>query len=101
MVDSFDLAMANKETWEVVSANWRQGVEYIYGKLLTILKQHDLTEINPLGQAFNPELGHSVGTIDTEKSDEDNMVLEVVQKGYKLHDRVIRPAKVKVGHYKF
>jgi len=101
VVDSFDLAMANKETWEVVSANWRQGVEYIYGKLLTILKQHDLTEINPLGQAFNPELGHSVGTIDTEKSDEDNMVLEVVQKGYKLHDRVIRPAKVKVGHYKF
>ena len=100
VVDSFDLAMANKEAWEAVPANWRQGVEYIYGKLLTILKQHDLTEINPLGQPFNPELQHSVATIDTTEADEDNMVLNVVQKGYKLHDRVIRPAKVKVGHYK-
>jgi molecular chaperone GrpE len=99
VADSFDMAMANKEAWEAVPANWRKGVEYIYSKLLTILKQHDLTEINPLGQEFNPAEHHSVATIDTTESDDDNMVLNVVQKGYKLHDRVIRPAKVKVGHF--
>lgn len=98
VADSFELAMANRAAWEAVSENWRQGIEYIYSKLAGILKQHGLETIDPLNQPFNPELHHSVGTIDTEDPVKDNMVLEVVQKGYQLHDRVVRPARVKVGH---
>jgi molecular chaperone GrpE (heat shock protein) len=40
-----------------------------------------------------------VGVIDTKNSDEDDIVLAIFQKGYKLHDRIIRPAKVRVGKY--
>ena len=97
LADSFELAFANKKAWEEVNQNWRRGVEYIYGKLTEIFKAHGLAQIDPLGQPFDPEQQHSVGALDTNQKGEDNMVLEVVQKGYQLAGRVLRPAKVKVG----
>jgi molecular chaperone GrpE len=102
LADSFDLAFANKQAWESVNENWRKGVEYIYGKLISVFEQNGLEMIDPLGKTFNPEEHHSVAAVklsdlpDTEAG--DNKVLEVVQKGYKLNGRVLRPAKVKVGH---
>ena len=98
LADSFDLAFNNKEAWESVNENWRKGVEYIYAKLITIFEQNDLMMIDPLGEIFDPEEHHSVMTTPVENESEDNQVLEVVQKGYKLNGRVLRPAKVKVGH---
>lgn len=98
LADTFELAFANKEAWEAVAQNWRHGVEYIYSKLLTIFEQNNLSEINPLGEIFDPATQHSIGNVDTDKETEDNKVLEVVQKGYKLSNKIIRPAKVKIGH---
>ncbi len=99
LADTFELAFANKEAWEAVSQNWRHGVEYIYSKLLTIFEQNNLTELNPVGELFDPETQHSIGKIDTKKEEDDHKVLEVVQKGYKIGNKIIRPAKVKIGHY--
>lgn len=98
LADSFDLAFANKTAWESVNENWRKGVEYIYAKLVDIFEQNGLEMIDPLGADFNPEEHHSVATAPVEDESENNKVLEVVQKGYKLNGRVLRPAKVKVGH---
>lgn len=98
LADNFDFAFANKEAWEKVDENWRKGVEYIYAKLIDIFEQNNLMMIDPLGEDFNPEEQHSVATAPVEDPAEDNKVLEVVQKGYKLNGRVLRPAKVKVGH---
>lgn len=98
LADTFDLAFANKEAWESVNENWRRGVEYIHGKLLGIFEQNGLTLLDPLGAIFNPAEHHSVAAVPVTAENEDNKVLEVVQKGYKLGDRVLRPAKVKVGH---
>lgn len=98
LADSFDLAFANKQAWESVNENWRKGVEYIYSKLISVFEQNGLEMLDPLGQIFNPEEHHSVMTTPVEDASEDNKVLEVVQKGYKLNGRILRPAKVKVGH---
>jgi molecular chaperone GrpE len=93
------MAMSNKVAWEAVSSNWRQGIEFLYTKLQNVLKTHEVEVIDPLGQPFDPSRHDSMATLDTDNPDQDNMVLEVVQKGYQLHDKVIRPARVKVGHY--
>jgi molecular chaperone GrpE len=99
VADGFEMAMSNKVAWEAVSSNWRQGIEFLYTKLQNVLKTHEVEVIDPLGQPFDPSRHDSMATLDTDNPDQDNMVLEVVQKGYQLHDKVIRPARVKVGHY--
>ncbi len=96
-VDSFDMAFANKEAWEKVDKNWRTGVEYIYNQLLNTLEQHGLKQLNPLGEAFDPNIHTSVESLPAEKEEDDHKILEVVQKGYTLHGSLIRSPKVKIG----
>ena len=97
VADSFELAVANKEAWAKLPDNWRQGMEYVHAQLLAALKDHGVKEINPLRQTFDPHKAHSLGLVETPDEKMDNIVLEVLKKGYELHGRVIRPAQVKVG----
>jgi len=99
VLDSFDMAFANKEAWEKVDSSWRSGVEYICSQLKNILLQHGVVEIDPSGQKFDPQKHASTEIITTSKEKEDDIVAEVVQKGYTLHDKTIRPARVKVFQY--
>ncbi|MEK7175922.1 MAG: nucleotide exchange factor GrpE, partial [Patescibacteria group bacterium] len=71
--------------------------EPIYKQLLQILKQNGLEELNPMGMRFNPREHESIGVIKTENKDEDHKILEVVQKGYILQGKIIRPARVRIG----
>jgi molecular chaperone GrpE len=97
VVESFQMAFSNKEAWEKVDKNWRTGVEYIYGKLMSALEQHGLKEINPVGEKFDPARHDSFENVPTNKKEEDHIITAVVQKGYELHGRVIRPPKVVVA----
>lgn len=97
LADSFELAFANREVWLTAPENWRKGVEYIYSNLVGLMETHSLVEINPLHEKFNPAEQHSIATVETLKPDEDDKVLEVLKKGYRLGSKVIRPAHVKVG----
>lgn len=99
-LDSFDMAFGNKEAWERVDKNWRIGVEHIYTQLMTMLQQHNFVQFNPIGEKFNPVEHDSVESVATEKKNENNIITEVLQKGYKVNDKIIRPAKVKVAEYK-
>ncbi|MBI3573454.1 nucleotide exchange factor GrpE, partial [Candidatus Kaiserbacteria bacterium] len=54
---------------------------------------------DPLGQTFDPTLHEPVETLAVAAPTEDNTVTKVHQKGYTLHGKVIRPARVAVGHY--
>ncbi len=63
-------------------------------QLLQILKQNGLEESNPLGETFDPRQHEAMGT----KEGEENKILEVHQKGYILHGKIIRPAKVTIGN---
>ncbi|MFA5997111.1 MAG: nucleotide exchange factor GrpE [Candidatus Paceibacterota bacterium] len=99
VLDSFAMAFGNKEAWEKVDANWRKGVEYIYAQMYSILESRGLTEIGKVGEAFDPRLHVAIEEIPTPSEKEADTVAEVIQKGYRLHNKVIRPAKVKAfGH---
>ncbi|MDO8183894.1 MAG: nucleotide exchange factor GrpE [bacterium] len=95
VADSFDLAMSNKQAWEEVSTNWRQGVEYIYKELQNIFQNYNLEVINPPGGDFNPEYHHAIGTLPAPSPSQSGQVANVLQKGYKLGEKIIRPAQVK------
>jgi molecular chaperone GrpE len=97
VLDSFEIALKNKEAWEKVDQNWRVGVEYIINQLKTILESNGLQRIYPLGEKFDPNRDDAIENIDTDDKNKDNIVLEVVSTGYKIGDNIIRPAKVKVG----
>lgn len=97
LADAFELAFANKAAWQDVPENWRRGVEYIYVKLVEIFRRNRLEEINPLKEKFDPLRHHSLAAIDILDEEEDNIILEVVQRGYLLDGKVVRPAQVKVG----
>lgn len=101
IADSFELAFGNKEAWEQTPENWRKGIEYIYNQLQTIFRDHHLQEINPkIGTKFNPQEQDPLGTTETSKQEEDDEISEIIKKGYKLNEKIIRPASVKVKHYK-
>jgi molecular chaperone GrpE len=73
-----------------------KGVQIIYDQMLDILKSHGVEQIKAPGENFDPAL-HEAMMQKTEPEEEDNIVLEEFQKGYKLNGRVIRPSKVIVN----
>ena len=100
VIDSFNMAFANKESWEKVDENWRKGVEYIYAQMNTIFEEYGVKPIGEIGEAFDPNIHQSVEVVPTDKKEDDHKVCEVIQKGYKLGERVIRAARVNVFEYK-
>ena len=96
ILESFHMAFANKEAWEKVDPSWRVGVEYIHTQLLQVLAGHGLTEVDPIGEMFNPNEETSIGTISTSDPLLDHKVAEVAQLGYKLNGKLIRSPRVKI-----
>lgn len=100
VLDSFEMAFKDQEAWNNAPENWRRGIEYIHGQFEKVLNDFSVTPISPLGEQFDPNLHNSVEIVPTENPDEDNIILEVIQKGYKLKEKIIRVASVKVGEIK-
>jgi molecular chaperone GrpE len=99
VLDSFTMAFSNKESWEKVDKNWRVGVEYIYSQLKGVLEQNGFTEFDPTGEKFDALRHHALETISVADESQDHRVINVIQKGYILNGKVIRPASVKIGEY--
>ncbi|MES2409080.1 MAG: nucleotide exchange factor GrpE [Patescibacteria group bacterium] len=95
-LDAFDMAMANKEAWEKVDKNWRAGIEYIYGQIIGTLGKFGVTQENPIGLKVDPLKHNPMGTVATEDKSKEGIVAEVIQKGYMMNGKEIRPARVKV-----
>ncbi len=100
IIDSFNMAFVNREAWEKVDENWRKGVEYIYSQMNTIFEEYGVKAVGVVGEIFDPNFHHSVELIETDKKELDHTIANVIQKGYKLGERVMRPAKVNVYEYK-
>jgi molecular chaperone GrpE len=100
VLESFDMAIGNKQAWEKVDLNWRMGVEYIANQLKRVMEDNGLVEINPVGHTFNPAQHEAVEHIAVDKKEDDHKVIAVIKKGYILKGTVITPAKVKVGDFK-
>ena len=99
VMDSFNMAFQNKEAWEKVDENWRKGVEYIHSQFNTVFEEYGVKAIGEVGESFDPNIHQPVEMIQTDKKDSDHKVAVVIQKGYKLGERVIRPARVNVYEY--
>lgn len=94
-LDNFEHALAAEQNAEDIES-FAKGVRIVYDQMLTILKSHGVEPINALGEKFNPAI-HEAMMQKNEPDQEDDIVLEEFQKGYKFNDQVIRPGKVIVN----
>ena len=75
---------------------YNEGINMIYANLKSILSKFEVEEINRVGEVFDPTMEQALLT-DSVADKDNEVVLDVLQKGYKLKDRVIRPASVKIN----
>ncbi|MDD5433647.1 MAG: nucleotide exchange factor GrpE [Candidatus Pacebacteria bacterium] len=95
VIDNFERAMQHKPGPEIC-LEWVKGVELIEGQLKEFLKSEGVEEIKAMGEEFNPEFHEAIG--ETENSTRDSgIVAEVLEKGYTINGKLLRPAKVKVA----
>ena len=96
VIDDFDRAMAAMETATDVAAV-REGVQLIHQKLMDTLKQKGLSEIEAMGKELDTDFHDAIAKVPVEEKEKKGKVIDVVQKGYQLKDKVIRFSKVVVG----
>jgi molecular chaperone GrpE len=93
--DSLEAALAiEDQTAEALKA----GVELTLKQLVTAFEKSAVSELNPLGQKFDPHYHQAIAMVDAEQ--DANTVVSVLQKGYALHERILRPALVTVAKSK-
>ena len=92
VLDNFERALDTKSD-DV--EGYAKGMELIFTQLRTALEHAGLEEIPALGEEFDPNVHNAVMTEDSDEH-EDNHISKVLQKGYKLNDKVIRPSMVAV-----
>ena len=95
VLDDFDRALENVPP-EAHDA-WIEGVKLTERKLRNVLESEGVTPIEAIGQPFDPNVHEAVAHEDTTEH-ADNEVIGEVQRGYRLHDRVIRPSLVRVAN---
>ena len=96
IIDDFERALQNVRTAEDVEAV-KEGVDLIFGKFMGYLSQQGVKPIEAIGKPFNTEEFEAIATIPAPEPDMKGKVLDCVQTGYTLFDKVIRHAKVVVG----
>lgn len=96
VIDDIDRALAATKTATDVNAV-RDGVILIHQKLMDTLRTHGLQEIDALGEELDTDLHEAVAKFPVEDAKQKGKIIDVVQKGYKLKDKVARYAKVVVG----
>jgi molecular chaperone GrpE len=89
--DSLDAALS-VDSADV--ASYKNGVELTSKQLLSVFEKFNIAEINPVGEKFDPNKHQAISMVPAEG--EPNTVLSVLQKGYALNERVLRPALVTV-----
>ena len=95
VLDSFFAVLKNEPT-DPNLKNYLIGFQYIYRNLVAALENEGVTEISPkVGDKFSADTMQVVETVESEG--EENVIVDVHVKGYKLHDRLIRPANVTVS----
>jgi molecular chaperone GrpE len=96
LMDDFERALKHIDTnGDCVAL--RDGINIIYGKFSDFLKQNGVKEIDSLNTNFNVDLHEAVAKVQVEDPDKKGKVVDIVQKGYFLQDKVLRFAKVVVG----
>ncbi len=96
VIDDFERALQNIRTAENIEAV-KEGVELIYNKFTAYLSQQGVKPIEAIGKPFDTEMYEAVAIVPAPEEDLKGKVIDSVQTGYTLFDKVIRHAKVVVG----
>jgi molecular chaperone GrpE len=95
VLDDLDRALKNRPQ-DGDGATWAAGIELVYRKLTTIMENEGVKVMQAQGQAFDPTLHEAISSEDSPEH-ESGQIIDVLQKGYLLGDRVLRPALVRVA----
>ncbi len=90
--DSLEAALT-VETGDI--ASYRNGVELTQKQLASVFEKFNIAEVHPIGEKFDPHKHQAISMVEADA--EPNTVVQVLQKGYTLHERVLRPALVMVA----
>lgn len=93
-LDSFERALKHRNP--NVPGEFYKGVELIHGELEEVLRHAGLDPLQTLGETFDPNLHQAVETVESAEH-RDHEIVEEMQRGYKLKQRLLRPAVVKVA----
>jgi molecular chaperone GrpE len=96
VVDNFERALSSLENSGGDAEALRHGVELIHKQFKDALTKFGLEPVEAIGQTFDPHL-HEAVTIEPTDKHKENTVIEEFQRGYKIGDKLLRPAKVKVA----
>ncbi|CAI8906591.1 nucleotide exchange factor GrpE [Methylocaldum szegediense] len=96
VVDSLELGLQAAAGESTDVAKLREGMELTLKQLNTVLEKFGIRAVDPMGEKFNPDL-HQAMAMQPAADSEPNTVIKVFQKGYLLHDRLLRPAMVVVA----
>lgn len=91
IVDDFERALPN------IPEDAIEGFELIYNKFKNILTQNGVKEIDPIGQIFDLDLHEAITTVPAQDESQKDTVIDCIQKGYSLNDKIIRFPKVIVA----
>ena len=95
-MDDLDLALSHVA--DVAEAKeLARGVELVRDRFLAILQEHGVEKLDPSGNPFDPNTSEAIGVEPVEEDSMDGLVTRTYHPGYRLGDRVIRPARVAVG----
>ena len=95
VLDNFERALATAQQG-AETESFAKGVEMIFRQFEGVLQAEGVTAMNSVGQPFNPDFHQAIMQVESEEH-EEGIVVEEVQKGYMLKDKVLRPAMVKVS----
>lgn len=96
VIDNIERAL-EIEVEDEKAINFKKGVEMVYNLMIEALKNEKIEAINPINESFDPNFHMSIQVQEAEEGQEPDTIINVVQKGYKLEDRVLRPAMVIVA----
>jgi molecular chaperone GrpE len=96
VLDDFDRAIASMASTDNIEAI-KEGEQLIHAKMKAIFSSKGLKEIKSIGEDFNTDFHEAITSIPAPSEDLKNKVVDEIQKGYTLHDKVIRFSKVIIG----
>lgn len=96
ILDDMERAMANMDKAHDLDT-LKKGVELVFDKLVKTLEKQGLKKIDTKGKDFDTDFHEAIAMIDAPTKEQKGKVVDCVQNGYTLNDKVIRPAKVAVG----
>jgi len=95
VVDNLERALLASADLSSLKEGLRLSIDLFLGQL----KAHGVEPIDPINEPFDPHQAEAVGVIAVDKPEMDHLVIDVLQKGYRLGDQLVRPARVRVGQY--